>query len=249
MPLSNPTALDVISSALRLIGVLGAGETPDAIDANDSLRVMNDMVDSWNAERLMIFNIQRILFSLTPGQQTYTCGTGGDFDIVRPSQIDGMGIISLNNPSQPLELPMEMMNLQDWQTLPVKNITSTLPLYVYDDGAFPFRNLSFWVIPTQAVQVAMYPWVALDAPADLTTVIAFPPGYAKAFRYNLAVDLAAEFPVVPASVLGIVSQIAAQTKGIVKSANAPKVYMRCDPAIGGQGGYYDYRSDTIVGNH
>lgn len=249
MPLSSPTALDVISSALRLIGVLGSGEVPSAEEANDSLRVMNDMIDSWNAERLMIYNIQRLLFSLTPLQQNYTCGPGGDFDIPRPSQIDSFGIISLNNPAQPLELPMEMMNLQEFQLLPVKNIQSTLPLYVYDDQAFPLRNLFFWVIPTQAVQVAIYPWASLSAPADLTTVMAFPPGYAKAFRYNLAVDLAAEFPVVPANVLTIVSAIAAQSKGIIKSANIPKLYLYCDPAIRGQGGYYDWRSDTIVGNH
>lgn len=245
----NPTALDVICSSLRLINVLASGEVPDGAVANDSLFVLNQMIDSWNAERLMIYNIPRLIFSLVPGKQNYTVGDGGDFDIPRPSKIDGMGIISLNNPNQPLELPMEMMNLQEWQTLPVKNISSTLPLYVYDDAGFPFRTLSFWVIPTVAVQVAMYPWASLGAPATLTSRLAYPPGYAMAFRYNLALLLAAEFTGVPAQVLQTIAQIAVQSKAVVKAANIPTLYLQCDPAITGNGGYYDWRSDTIVGNH
>ena len=243
-----PSALDVITSSLRLIGVLGSGEVPSAEEANDSLAVMQDMIDSWNAERLMIYNIQRLLFSLTPGQQIYTCGPGGDFDIPRPSEIDAFGIISLQNPAQPLELPMEDMNLQQYQELPVKNITSTLPLYVYDDQAFPLRNIFVWPIPQIAVQMAVYPWASLTSPVALTDTLAFPPGYARAFRYNLAVDLAPEFPVVPAQVLQSVQQIALDSKRIVKAANAPTLYLRCDPALSEGGGYYDYRSDTIVGN-
>ena len=78
--------------------------------------------------------------------------------------------------------------------------------------------------------------------------MAFPPGYRRAFRYNLAVDLAAEFPPVPAEVLASVSEVAKSSKGLIKSANIPTMYLECDPVLTTGGGRYDYRSDTIVGN-
>src|ERR1700735_3952362 len=99
--------IDVISSALRLIGVLAAGETPDAGSASDALLVFNDMVDSWQAQRLMIYQVSRLLFNLTSGQQVYTYGLGNpatianpDFNSPRPAAIERMGIINLNNPQQ-----------------------------------------------------------------------------------------------------------------------------------------------------
>lgn len=251
------TCLDVISSALRLIGVLAAGETPDGIMANDCLSVMQDLVDSWNAERLMVFYIPRLVFNLVAGQQTYNYGlpvVGNpivpDFNSQRPARIDRMGIIWLGNAAQPLELPMQYLTVAQWQEIPVKNITSSLPQYCWDDDGFPFRGLNFWPIPNVADQVTIYPWTVLTQPATLTTQLAFPPGYAKALRYNLAVDLAAEFPVIPGSVLGPVQQIAIESKVVVKSLNAPIIDLFCDVGVtqqNSQNYQYNWISDMPAG--
>jgi hypothetical protein len=249
------TCLDVISSALRLIGVLASGETPDAAVANDSLSVMQDMIDSWNAERLMVYYIPRLVFTLNVNQGTYLYGSADptnpivpDFNSPRPAKIDRMGIIWLGNALQPLELPLEYLTVSQWQQVPVKNIPSTLPQWVWDDQGFPFRGLNFWPVPTVADQITIYPWTGLTTPATLTTQLAFPPGYQKAMRFNLAVDLAAEFPVVPGSVLGPVQQIAIESKAIVKSINAPIIDLRVDQALTQNGnGLYDWRSDMPVG--
>ena len=243
------TVLDIISSALRLIGVLAQEETPDAATANDSLFVLQSMWDSWNAERLMIFTIPRLVFPLVAGQQTYQYGTGApDFNSPRPAKIDRMGIIWLGNAAQPLELPLEYLTVAQWQAVPVKNIQSSLPQYVWDDDGFPYRNLNFWPIPNVGDQITIYPWTALANPATLTTIMSFPPGYQRAFRYNLAVELAAEFPPVPTEVLQVVAGIAADSKRIVKSMNIYPVDLRCDPALTQFGlGLYDWRSDMPVG--
>jgi hypothetical protein len=251
------TCLDVISSALRLIGVLASGETADPATANDSLNTFQDMIDSWQAERLMIFQIPRIIFDLVSGQQTYLYGSQvatnpiiPDFNSPRPARIDRVGIIWLGNAAQPLELPMQYLTVAQWQEIPVKNITSSLPQYVWDDNGFPFRALNFWPTPNVADQVVIYPWTALTTPALLTTQLAFPPGYAKAIRYNLAVDLAAEFPVVPANVLGPVQQIAIESKAVVKSINAPIIDLFCDPGVtqqNSQSYQYNWISDMPAG--
>jgi hypothetical protein len=52
------SAADQINRALRLLGVLAEGETPSASVSQDALMALNQMIDSWNTERLSIFSTQ-----------------------------------------------------------------------------------------------------------------------------------------------------------------------------------------------
>lgn len=251
-----PSAMDVISSALRLIGVLDPNEEPDSATAITSLSVMQDMIDSWISESLMVFTIQRIVndvnnnpFNLVPGQQVYQLGLGApDFNSPRPAKIERAGIINLNNPSQPLELPLEMLTDAGWQAIPVKNITTTLPQKMWNDYAFPNMNLSFWCVPSVQVQLALYEWIPLTQPIQLTDLMCFPPAYRKAIRYNLAVDLAAEFPPAVPQTFQIVASIAAESKGMVKSINARFIDLRVDSALVGSGkGIFNWLTGESTG--
>ena len=50
------TANDMISRALRLIGVLGQGRRVlDTNEATDGLAALNTMLDSWSIDRSMIY--------------------------------------------------------------------------------------------------------------------------------------------------------------------------------------------------
>ena len=219
--------VDLIASSLRLIGVLASGETPSGQEQLDGLLILQQMMDSWQAERLNIYTININEFPLVPGTQTYTLGTGGTLNMARPAKIERMSVVWLANPAQPLELPLDMVTDGGWQAVPIKLISSTLPTIVYDDGAFPFRNLSFWPIPTIVDNVRIYSWSPLTT-FDLVTDITFPPGYLKAIRYALAVDLAPEFG------SAVPQEVAAQAileKAKLKSMNAPLIESFCDPAI------------------
>jgi hypothetical protein len=194
-----------------------------------------------------------LVFALTPGQQTYNMGANPpnawDFNYPRPARIERMGIIWLGNAEQPLELPMQYLTVAQWQEIPVKNISSSLPQYCWDDNGYPFRGLNFWPIPNTNDQVTIYPWSAVTLPTTLTSLIAFPPAYYQAFVYNLAVMLASEFPVVPPEILQTVMSIASQTKALIKSLNMPMVDLRCDPALTPLGDRYLYNwiSDMPAG--
>jgi hypothetical protein len=52
------TAGETINGALRLLGVLAEGETPSAETSQDALRAMDQMIDSWNTERLSVYATQ-----------------------------------------------------------------------------------------------------------------------------------------------------------------------------------------------
>src|SRR5277367_554613 len=74
IPGLTQSGLDLISSALRLIGVLAAGETAPGYQANLALQTLNQMVDSLSAQKLMIWSILRNVYTLTAGVQTYQLG-------------------------------------------------------------------------------------------------------------------------------------------------------------------------------
>lgn len=236
--------LQLISRSLRLVGALATGEVPDADEAQDALAALNGMLDAWSADRLSVFTVNRLGPFNLGTKQTYTYGAGGDINSPRPAKVDRYGIVILNNPLQPLELPLEDLTNDGWASIPVKNIQSTFPTKVWDDDGFPLRSLSFWPIPTAACQLVPYAWAALSQFADLVTDYEFPPAYLNAIVFNLAIDLAPEFG---SPVSMEVAQRAIQYKSIIEAMNAPLIELRCDPAlVNPEGQIYNWLTDGPV---
>jgi hypothetical protein len=233
---------DLAAQAMREIGVLAQGELPTADETADAFTRANFMLDAWNSERLLVFTIQRQIFSLTPSKQAYTMGTGGDFNTLRPARIDRVSILSLNNPVQPLELPVEYLTDERWSAIPVKNIQSSLPQAVWDDQGFPLRTLSFWCIPNVTVQVALYTWTALAQFPDYVTDEKYPPGYAEALVYNLALRLAPSFGVAQINPVTAAAATAAITR--IKGMNAPVIDLYCDSALVPNRQRYNWLTDN-----
>jgi hypothetical protein len=236
------TTLALITSALRLINVVASAELPTSDEANDALAAFQQMVDSWNADRACVYSIAVGDYPLTLSKQSFTMGPGGDFDTNRPAKIVGMSVILLLNPVNPVEIPITMYSWSEWQTkIPVKQVNGTFPQVCYDDGQMPLRTLNFWPIPNeQTNNVRIYSWQPLVWPATLQSLLNFPPGYARAFRYNLAIELAAEFG---AQVPQAVAKIATDSLAMVKTMNAPDLELISDllPMPGG----YNYRADLF----
>ena len=47
--------IEIVSRALKDIGALEAGETPTADAAQDAFDMLNDMIDQWSNEDMMVF--------------------------------------------------------------------------------------------------------------------------------------------------------------------------------------------------
>lgn len=87
------TATDLITGALRNIGVYEAGEPLASDDANDALVVLNALLDSWSADHLMIYASVETLQTFTAGTYQYTVGNyvGGTFT---GTLVSGSAVIS-----------------------------------------------------------------------------------------------------------------------------------------------------------
>ena len=66
--------IEIISRALKDIGALESGETPTPDAAQDAFDMLNDLVDQWSNEDMMVYNTTEIVFPLISGQTQYTIG-------------------------------------------------------------------------------------------------------------------------------------------------------------------------------
>ena len=82
-------AIDIISRALKDIGALEAGETPTPESAQDAYDMLQDMLDQWSNESMMVFYKNEIIFPLVSGQTQYTIGPGGQIGAVFTGSISG----------------------------------------------------------------------------------------------------------------------------------------------------------------
>lgn len=239
------TAQDIVATSLRRINAIAPGENPTGPEAAAGLECLNDMVDSWQTERLMLFAVVRQEF-YKPPQPTYTVGSGADFDIPRPMRIDRFACILLNNPNQPLELPMQKIDEAMWRMIPVKQIPSTVPRAVYDDNAFPWRTLWLWPQPSVQVGIVLYYWGSVSKFQDLATDYEFPQGYADALKLNLPLRLSMEFGgFVPPTLPALAQQAIAKVKSV--NQDTVRFEMRCDDALITVGrGRYNWLTDTPI---
>jgi hypothetical protein len=232
------TGLDLIESALRRIGVLASGESLGATESSDALVSLNDLIDSWSTESLLIPNKIREVFPLVVGQGTYQMGSGApDFNSSRPQKIEN-ALLQFPDATNVLELPIQIVNQDEYAAILIKQLQSTIPLYLYSDGAFPNTNLNVWPVPSTSYNLVLYSWKPLAEVATLTTEISLPPGYSRALKYNLAIDLAPEYG---KSVSPEVAAIATSSLATIKRMNTKPLYLKCDAGTLGKPGVWDYR--------
>jgi len=72
--------IDIVSRALKDIGSLEAGETPTPEAAQDAFDMLNDMIDQWSNEDMMVFYKSEIVFPVVSGQTQYTIGPTGNIN-------------------------------------------------------------------------------------------------------------------------------------------------------------------------
>jgi len=209
------TAGEQINRALRLLGVLAEGETPSASVSQDSLMALNQMIDSWNTERLSTFVTQDQVYIWPAGFISRDLGPSGDFIGNRPIMMDDATYYKAPNG---VSYGIKFINQQQYDGIAVKNVTSTFPQVCWVNMGFPNITLTVYPKPTQDLEWHMISVQELDRPADLSTTMYYPPGYLRAFTYNLAMEIAPEFGVEPSPQ---VTRIAMTSKRDLKRINNP----------------------------
>jgi hypothetical protein len=214
------TAGDQIVRALRLLGVIAEGETPSAATSQDALIALNQMIDSWNTERLSVYSTQDQVFTWPTNEIRRTLGPSGDFVGNRPVLLDDATYY--RDAGTNVSYGIKFINQDQYNGIAVKTVTSTYPQVIFVNMTFPNIEMFIYPRPTRDLEWHFISVQELNQPALLSTNLAFPPGYLRAFVYNLACELAPEFGVEPTPQ---VQRIAMTSKRNLKRINNPNDVM------------------------
>lgn len=226
------TGTSLIYGALRLLGVLRPGQTPNTDSFSDGLAWLNELLDSWATERLMVKVVARIGITMT-GATSYA---------TLPHRIEAAGYVAAGATT---EEPVEVYQPDRWRAIS-QRVQSGTPAGIYPEYTVAEATVSPYPQPASG-ELAIYQWQPLEAFADLETSYTLPAGYALALRYSLAEQIAPAFAIiqkieVPQSTLDRIERKAREYKAAVKRLNIQPSLMECDSGVGAGRGSYDIRS-------
>jgi hypothetical protein len=174
------TVQEFINSVLRLIRVLDSGEQPTATESDNALTALNQLIGSWSAAGVPIYQESKDTIALT-GASLYPLS----FRPVRitAAQVSYSGIT----------FPVAIVPSQQWILPKDRTATSKFAKELYYDGTFPTGNVHLWPIVTSGSTLELFSLKPLAQFASLGDTINLPSGYEQALRYGLAGVLAPEY--------------------------------------------------------
>ena len=153
-------------------------------------------------------------------------GPSGEYIGNRPILVDDSSYF--RDPSSGISFGIKLINQQQYNGIAVKTVTSTYPQVMWVNMTFPNIEIYLYPRPTQDLEFHFVSVQELNNPANLSTVLYYPPGYLRAFTYNLAMEFAPEFGVEPSPQ---VQRIAMTSKRDLKRINNPDDVMALPYAL------------------
>lgn len=229
------TGRDLLSGSLRLIGALASGEVLTSASATDGLSALNAMLDSWSNNALLVPSRVRDELTLVNGTGSYTFGSGGTLNSARPLSISEC-LFKDEAQTPAIELPVRIMSLKEWSAVALKTLTSTIVTDVYYEPTYPLGTIYVYPTPTAAKKLVFYSRKPLAQLATIDDALSLPPGYERALKYNLAIDLAPEYG---RAVPDTVAETARDSIADIKRTNIRPSYLQCDPSMRGGAGRFN----------
>lgn len=173
------TVLDVVKSALRLIRVIDADETPSASDSSTALYALNSLLGRWSAQPNTIYQTTTISKVLTPGDGEYTIADLGS-EITRVEQ----AFIRQSN----TDIELVVFTEQEYEAIPDKTSGGTPAIVHYSRET----GVYLWPVPSQADTLRLIA-LAPYASVALADSIVMPVEYQDALTFSLAKRIAPEY--------------------------------------------------------
>jgi hypothetical protein len=183
----------VISSALRKLGVLPSGGTPSTAQVNDATDALQALVKAFQADGMPLWKAHTTSFTTVDGTRQYTVGPSQTVNSPKPLRIIQAFRIP---PGETRGVPLNIVNRYDFS-----NYTSDVegtPLALYYQPLLTTGTIHLWPTPdnstTSIVFHCISPYEDMDAAAN---DFDFPSEWIQALIYNLAWALAPEYGIPP----------------------------------------------------
>lgn len=237
------TPQDIINLSLKTANVLGVGQTASAEDSNDAFNLLNMMMAQWQRRRYLVYALVEASKQAT-GAQSYTVGTGGDFNITRPSKLEFAYFRQNQSTALPVDYPLQILRArEDYDRISIKTLNA-FPQYAFYDSAYPTGNLYVWPVPNNQYEIHITVMTQLPGFATLTDTVVLPNEYLAALMWNLTYELLAMYglPISP-----VVEKKAQASLNVIKETNAQIPMLQMPQTLRGKGGAYNVYGDFYVG--
>ena len=181
------TGKTILKGALRVLNVKASVDSLSSEELNDGKESLNQLIESWSNEKLMQPALVEITHTLTASDGQYSIGSGGDIDTTRPLHIESAVLRKDNH-----DYRMDMMESREWSSLFRKTTVTPIPRKIYYRESYPLGEINLYPVPTEANILVMQVWTQITAISNMDTTLTLPPGYERALKYNLAMDIAPE---------------------------------------------------------
>jgi hypothetical protein len=190
----------IITRALRIVGAIGQGETPNAQAVTEAAEVLNDLIKEWESDGMQLWCVREYVLTPVAGTSQYIVGTGYTLNQVAPTKI----LQAWSRSSTSLDTPILLITRQEYNMLGSKTTQGQPSQLWYNppgeiSATENFGTLTFYVTPdtNYATNYTVYftgvrPIQDFDAASD---VMDFPQYWGNAVVWGLADQLSYEYGV------------------------------------------------------
>jgi hypothetical protein len=183
----------VISSALRKLGVLPSGGTPSTAQVNDATDALQALVKAFQADGMPVWKVTTTSFSTVAGTYIYTVGPSQTVNCPKPQRV----LQAFRIPTGKPNIPLNVYTRFDFNNLPQASSITGTPVNLYYQPLRATGTIYLWPIPDSVTTIAIHytsPYEDMDASAN---DFDFPSEWIQALIYNLAWSLAPEYGIPP----------------------------------------------------
>jgi len=192
----------IISLALRKLGVLELGSVPDSETVANASLALNLYVKQMETEGLKLWTVNQLVLPLTNGKTTYSIGPASqnpsvDLDTDKPLKVI-QAWLRQTTVSPPVDTPVQLLSQQEYMTLGSKFSTGVANSIYYEIRQNT-GNMYVYLTPdyNAAYQYDLY-FMAQQPIQDINTgssIPNFPVEWMNTLVWNLADQLAIEYSV------------------------------------------------------
>lgn len=182
----------VITAALRKLGVLPSGGTPTTAQISDASDALNALVKAFQADGMPLWKISSQTFTVVDGTNSYTVGPSQTINCPKPLKV----LQAFYTPSGGTNTPLNVYTRYDFNDLP--DSSTGIPVNFYYQPLRTTGVITLWPTPDNSTTTITFhyqsPYEDMDSG---TNDFDFPSEWIQPLIYNLAWALAPEYGIPP----------------------------------------------------
>jgi hypothetical protein len=181
---------EIISAALRKLGVLSGGSSPETYQVTDGTQALNALVKGLETDGMPVWAIKSYTFTVTSGTAAYNIGVGKTLNTAKPLKVIQAW---RNSGTQYSNVPMNVYTNYNYDILPLVNSSGT-PVNLYYQPLREDGMINLWPKPNDSTTTITLRYQApFEDMTGSTDDLDFPSEWTEAVIYLLASRLAPEY--------------------------------------------------------